>query len=138
MTWRSNVRKRKQQHHFKENTMHYKQPVDAAYRNGNLHINLNGHFTAATAVELSSAIALFYEGKGNVFIHTANVTSVEPQSKSVLADHIKLLGLPSERLYLTGMKGLDLSPDNIKVIVYEKKKKGCCGKCKDCDCKKEH
>jgi hypothetical protein len=111
-----------------------KEPVDAAYRNGNLHINLNGHVSPATAVELSSAIAMFYEGKGNVFIHTANVTSIEPTSKSVLADHIKQLGLPCERLYLTGMKGLDLGPDNIKVIVYEKKKEGCCGKCKNCKC----
>lgn len=118
--------------------MHYEQSVDAAYRNGNLHIRLNGHVSPAIAAELSSAIALFYEGKGNVFIHTANVTSIEPTSKSVLADHIKQLGLPCERLYLTGTKGLDLSPDNIKVIVYEKKKKGCCGKCKECGCKKEH
>lgn len=118
--------------------MHYKQSVDAAYRNGNLHIRLNGHVSPTIAAELSSAIAMFYEGKGNVFIHTANVTSIEPTSRSVLADQIKQLGLPCERLYLTGTKGLDLSPDNIKVIVYEKKKKGCCGKCKECGCNKEH
>ncbi|WP_157469941.1 hypothetical protein [Desulfobulbus elongatus] len=118
--------------------MKYKQPVDAAYRNGNLHINLNGPFSSETAVELSSTIAMFYEGRGNIFIHTANVTSVEPTSKSVLADHIKHLGLPCERLYMTGTKGLDMSPDNIRVIVYEKKKKGCCGRCKDCGCNSEH
>jgi len=117
--------------------MQYKQPVDAAYRNGNLHINLSGHFSSAIAVELSSTIATVYEGKGNVFIHTANVTSIEEMSKEVLADHIKRLGLPCERLYLTGKKGLDLSPDNIKVIVYEKKKKGCCGRCQNCHCHKE-
>jgi len=118
--------------------MQYKQPVDAAYRNCNLHINLNGHVSPATAVELSSAISMFYEGKGNIFIHTANVTSIEPTSKHALADHLKRLDLPCERLYLTGKKGLDLSPDNIKVIVYEKKKNGCCGQCKDCGCNKEH
>ena len=114
--------------------MLYKQSVDAAYRNGNLHIRLNGHVSPAITAELTNAIAKLYEGKGNVFIHTANVTSIEPTSRSVLADRIKQLGLPSERLYLTGTKGLDLGPDNIKVIIYEKKKKGCCGKCKDCGC----
>lgn len=118
--------------------MKVKQPVDAAYRNGNLHINLHGPFSSATAIELSSAIALFDEGRGNVFIHTANVTDIEPTSKHVLADHIRILGLDCKRLYMTGTKGLDLSPDNIKVIVYEKKKKGCCGRCKDCGCSKDH
>jgi anti-anti-sigma regulatory factor len=102
--------------------MNQQQPVAAAYRNGNLHINLNGHFSSAVAVELSSTIATVYAGKGNVFIHTANVTSIDETSKGVLADHIKRLGLPRERLYLTGEKGLDISPDNIKVIVYQKKK----------------
>ena len=114
--------------------MLYKQSVDAAYRNGNLHIRLNGHVSPAIAAELTNAIAMLYEGKGNVFIHTANVTSIEPTSRSVLADHIKQLSLPSERLYLTDTKRLNLGPDNSKVIIYEKKKKGCCGKCKDCGC----
>ncbi len=41
--------------------MHYEQSVDAAYRNGNLHIKLNGHVSPATAVELSSAISMFYD-----------------------------------------------------------------------------
>lgn len=118
--------------------MKCKQAVDAAYRNGNLHINLNGPFSPATAEEVSGAIAMFYEGRGNIFIHTANVTTVEPSSKCALADQLKGLGLPCERLYLTGTKGLDLSPDNIRVIVYEKKKKGCCGRCKDCGCSSEH
>lgn len=118
--------------------MNQQQPVDAAYRNGNLHINLNGHFSSAIAIELTSTIATVYEGKGNVFIHTANVTSIEEPSKNVLADHIKFLGLPCERMYLTGEKGLDISPDNIKVIVYKKKKKGCCGRCQNCTCHKEH
>jgi len=114
--------------------MHSQHPVDAAYRNGNLHINLNGPFSSAIAVELSNTIAMFYEGKGNVFIHTANVTSIEPTSKHVLAEHIKRLSVPCSHMYLTGVKGLAISPDNIKVIVYEKKKKGCCGRCRDCKC----
>ena len=59
-----------------------------------------------------------------------------PASKSVLAERIGRLGLPCERLYVTGTKGLDLGPDNMKVIVSEKKK-GCCGKSKNCACNKE-
>jgi hypothetical protein len=106
----------------------------ATNRNGNLHVNLHGQFTAATAAELTSTIAQTYQGKGNIFIHTAHVTVIEPESKRVFADHVSQLGLPREKLYMTGIKGLDISPDQVRVIVYEKKKGGCCGRCRNCKC----
>ena len=108
--------------------------IQANQRNGNLHINLDGHFSQEIALELSSTIAQSYSGRGNIFIHTAKVTTIAPESRSTLADQINILGLPQERMYMTGIKGLDISPDKGRVIVYEKRKKGCCGKCRNCHC----
>lgn len=110
------------------------QAIQADQRNGNLHINLDGLFTEETALQLTSTIAHSYSGKGNIFIHTAKVTAIAPESRSTFADQISILGLPQEKMYLTGVKGLDLSPDKMRVIVYEKRKKGCCGKCRNCTC----
>lgn len=110
----------------------------ATNRNGNLHVNLHGQFTPETAAELTSTIAHTYQGKGNIFIHTAHVTDIEPESKRVFSEHVNLLGLPRENMYLTGIKGLDISPDQFRVIVYEKKKAGCCGRCRNCKCHDEN
>lgn len=109
-------------------------PIHTDQRNGNLHVNLHGHFTPEIAAELPSTIARLYRGTGNIFIHTAKVTAVTPGSRSVFAHYLQLLDLPREKMYLTGIKGLDISPDKGRVIVYEKKKKGCCGRCRDCSC----
>ncbi|WP_448871248.1 hypothetical protein [Desulfobulbus propionicus] len=111
--------------------------IQADQRNGNLHINLDGQFTAETALQLTSTIARAYSGKGNIFIHTARVTAIAPESRSAFADQISLLGLPQEKMYLTGVKGLDISPDKLRVIVYEKREKGCCGKCCNRACPSE-
>ncbi|MBM9614136.1 hypothetical protein JWJ90_07525 [Desulfobulbus rhabdoformis] len=112
----------------------YEGNIEANQRNGNLHINLDGHFSAEVAFELTSTIAKSYNGKGNIFVHTAKVTTIAPESRTTLSDQITMLGLPAEKMYMTGVKGLDISPDKGKVIVYEKRKKGCCGKCKNCSC----
>lgn len=112
--------------------------IHADHRNGNLHVNLHGDFTAETAVHLTSTIARAYTGKGNIFIHTAQVTAIAPESRHTLSEQISVLGLPQEKMYLTGIKGLDISPDKGRVIVYEKRQKGCCGKCRDCNCHDKH
>ena len=108
------------------------QQIQTTQRNGNLHVRLEGQFTPATAEELTSAIALVYRGKGNIFIHTANITSVSPDSRNTFTQCINGSGLPQQNVYLTGSKGLDFSPDNIRVIVHKPKKNGCCGRCRDC------
>jgi hypothetical protein len=110
------------------------QAIQADQRNGNLHINLDGQFTAETAVQLTSTIARSYSGQGNIFIHTAKVTAIAPESRTAFADQMHVLGLPQDKMYMTGVKGLEISPDKGRVIVYEKKKKGCCGKCRNCSC----
>ena len=108
--------------------------IQADQRNGNLHINLDGHFSPEMALQLTTTIASRYSGQGNIFIHTAKVTTIAPESRTALADQISILGLPQEKMYMTGIKGLDISPDQGRVIVYEKRKKGCCGKCRNCHC----
>lgn len=108
--------------------------IHAVHRKGNLHVDLQGHFTAATADELTSAIAQAYRGKGNIFIHTAHLASVTPDAKHAFGHCLGSSGLPRDNVYLTGKKGLDISPDQGKVIIYEKKKTGCCGRCRDCTC----
>ena len=108
--------------------------INASHRNGNLHVNLSGHFSSETAAEVSNVIAQIYTGTGNIFIHTAQITTIAPDSRSALNNHVSCLGIPEKNLYLTGVKGLEISPERCKVIVYEKKKKGCCGRCKECSC----
>ena len=108
--------------------------IDAANRNGNLHINVQGAFTAEAASCLTHAIARSYLGKGNIFIHTARIIDIAPESRQILVKQLEALCLPLENLYLTGKQGLAISPDRCKVIVYEKKKKGCCERCTDCPC----
>ena len=50
--------------------------IHADQRNGNLHLNLHGDFTTETALRLTSTIARTYSGRGNIFIHTAQVAAV--------------------------------------------------------------
>jgi len=118
--------------------METSQPIQINQRNGNLHVNLHGQFTPEIAIALTSAIARDYQGKGNIFIHTAHLTDIAPESRSAFAINASLLDLPQEKMYLTGVKGLDISPDKGRVIVYEKKKKGCCGRCSNCKCHDKH
>ena len=108
--------------------------IQAVHRNGNLHVNIQGHFTPETAGELTSTIARTYRGKGNIFIHTARLTSVAPDAKHAFGHCLGSSGLPRNNVYLTGRKGLDISPDSGRVIVYEKKTTGCCGRCRECSC----
>jgi hypothetical protein len=110
------------------------QNIKIRHRKGNVHVDLLGHFTAEMAADVTSLISDVYCGKGNIFVHTAEILSVAPDLKHIFAQYIETSGLPQANLYLTGSKGLEFSPDNIKVIVYKKKKKGCGGRCKDCKC----
>ena len=108
--------------------------IQTILRKGNLHVDLQGHFSATTADELTSTIARAYRGKGNIFIHTAGLVSLTPDAKHAFCHCLGSSGLPRDNVYLTGRMGLDISPDGNKVIVYEKKKTGCCGRCRDCKC----
>lgn len=110
------------------------QNIKIRHRKGNVHVDLLGHFTAEMAADVTSLISEVYCGKGNIFVHTAEILSVAPDLKHIFAQHIETSRLPQDKIYLTGSKGLEFSPDNIKVIVYKKKKNGCGGRCKNCKC----
>lgn len=112
--------------------------INANQRNGNLHIKLNGPFTSDTAARLTMVMAKTYPGKGNIFIHTDNISAVSPESQGAFNDLVNLSALPEDKIYLMGEKGLDICHDSGKVIV-RKKRQGhiCCGKCKNCSCNKD-
>lgn len=112
--------------------------IDTDQRNGNLHITLAGQFTPDTAAKLTTVMIKMYQGRGdgNIFIHTSRVNNVSVNSKEAFSNLIGLSGLPKNNIYITGKRGLEISPDSGKVIVYKKKKHGHggCGKCKTCTC----
>ena len=112
--------------------------IEANQRNGNLHINLSGHFTADTAVRLTTTMTQSYQGSGNIFIHTENITEVTPDSRQALSLLMGGCPLPQNNIYWIGSKGLILGPDASKVIVHDKNKQGGCGRCKNCRCREGH
>lgn len=113
--------------------------IDTDQRNGNLHIKLNGSFNQDTAAKLTMVMMRAYQGKGNIFIHTDKISTVEPESKCAFNDLIGLSNLPEKCIYMMGEKGLAICPDSGKVIVHKKRQHshGGCGKCKNCSCGKK-
>lgn len=115
--------------------------INTDQRNGNLHIKLKGMFSPETAAQLTMVMAKSYIGTGNVFIHTAQITDVKPNSRSTFNNLLRFIDVPKEKVYLTGEKGFDIGHDSAKVIVNKKRKKkhghGGCGKCKNCSCNKK-
>ncbi|MGI6655739.1 MAG: hypothetical protein ACOX5Z_02715 [Desulfobulbus sp.] len=118
--------------------MEMQQTISADQRNGNLHLSLHGRFTPEIAMQLGQTIADSYIGRGNIFIHTSQVTEVASGSRHAFGRMISDFGLPHDKMYLIGARGLDIGPDTTRVIIYEKKKRGCCGKCRSCACGGEH
>ncbi len=112
--------------------------IEANQRNGNLHINLAGQFTTDTAYRLTTTMAQSYQGSGNIFIHTDNITDVDPDSRQVFENLMGMAVLPRENIYMIGSKGLEICPDAGKVIIHDKKKHKCCGRCKNCRCHEGH
>lgn len=111
--------------------------INSSERNGNLHIKLQGQFGVDTAMELSAHLSQKYRGRGNIFIHTADITAVSPQSKEMFSSMIGVLNLPSGNIYFMGEKATEICSDIGKIIVRKTKKHGhkSCGKCKNCKCK---
>lgn len=108
--------------------------IEANQRNGNLHIDLAGRFTTETALRLTATMARSYRGSGNIFIHTERITEVAPDSRLAFGDLMGQSSLPPENVYMIGRKGLEICPDAGKVIIHDKKKLRCSGRCKNCRC----
>ena len=112
--------------------------METNQRNGNLHIKLNGIFTPDSAAKLTVLMSNNYLGKGNIFIHTDQVSNVSPGSQCAFNELVDLTTLPGEKIYLMGEKGLAICHNSGKVLVRKGRKgHGSCGKCKNCNCKKK-
>lgn len=110
--------------------------IDSEERNGNLHIKLNGQFGVDTAMQLNSHMNRKYSGKGNIFIHTTDITSVSPQSKEMFNSMLGVFNLLQENIYFMGEMAKQICPDIGKIIITKKKRQGhkSCGNCKNCKC----
>lgn len=109
--------------------------IAAQTRNGNLHVNLQGIFTMATAQELTALLRCRYDGAGNIFIHTDQLAEIEPQSPVHLSLLLGTADLPQEKIYLMGEKGMALCHEVGKVIRPPRRDgQGCCGRCRSCKC----
>lgn len=117
--------------------MTYETSIAFKEKNGNLHFYMDGIFDSETALRSATLIYKSYAGKGNVFIHTKNITSITDHSREMFSNMIGLLRLPKRSIYFTGEKGLKICHDGGRVIVYDKEKKrksgGFNGGCKRCD-----
>ncbi|MBM9612837.1 hypothetical protein JWJ90_00895 [Desulfobulbus rhabdoformis] len=107
------------------------QALQTVYRDGNLHISLDGPFTSEMALQLSNTIATDYCGEGIIFVHTGRITAISPQSRTTFEKMTEILDLPRKKIYLTGQNGLKIGPNKVRVIVYDPLDKGCCGNCHD-------
>jgi hypothetical protein len=112
--------------------------VKGDQRNGNLHINLSGQFTAEMAHQLTSTMIHGYQGRGNIFIHTENITEIAPDSRQIFGDLVGEAVLPLDNIYMIGSKGFEICLDASKVIIHDKKKHKCTGRCKECRCHLGH
>ncbi len=126
-------------------TVDHNTEIYSEEKNGNLHIRLHGHFGVDTAMQLTSLMSRQYRGAGNIFIHTAQITDVSPQSKTMFESMLGVFNLPRRKIYLTGEKGFAFCHQNGRVIVPRVTAKnkgiggcGCAGKCtascKSCTC----
>lgn len=116
--------------------MDYPTQINTDQRNGNLHIDLEGLFTTYTAAKLVLIMEKYYQGKGNIFLHTEKISKVTLFSKAAFKTLLDLGELPQKNIYFTGEYGFVIANDATKVIIRKKKKHGHggCGKCKNCTC----
>ena len=108
--------------------------IQADQHNGNLHIKLFGDFDQDFAKALTHTISNQYCGKGNIFVNTEKVERLLPDGQELFKKNLRSTILPNKQIYLIGEKGLEMGTRGCKVII--KKKKNCCGRCKNCSCHK--
>ncbi len=109
------------------------------HANGNVHIDIDGRFTSDKARQLGLFLATQYRGSGNIFIHTDRLDEVEPEAPAVFVNWLNVSGVPVDRVYAMGRRGLEMSTDSLRAIVPKKRHHGHhgCGKCKNCTCGKK-
>lgn len=112
--------------------------MNSDIRLGNLHIRLTGQFSTATAKEVTKYISNTWNGTGNIFIHTKEITEILPASQQVFQAMVGLLDLSRENIYFVGELGKKLCHERGRVIVPpDRKHQGRCGHCPRRDKKKQ-
>ena len=103
-------------------------------KHSNLHLYIDGMYTTETAMHSAAIISRHHTGKGNIFIHTKNISEFSPQAKELFGDLVHLFELPKRSIYFIGKMGLDLCHNGGRIILVDKnkltkrKKKRCPGR----------
>lgn len=110
---------------------------DLSFRksHGNLHIHPVGIFGAGMAKGLDRLLTEEYEGRGRVFVRTADINLSDDDAHNAIIRIPENLA-PSD-LYFKGEKGFDIAPDGTRVIISQRDMGGecrCSGKCRVCKC----
>ncbi len=109
--------------------------MDCRHSKGNLHIRARGIFDGNSAHELLTLLRERYTGAGRVFVDTSELEEILPVASSQFRSGLHVTPVPAGNLFFKGKKGFHLAPDGSRVlIIREKKKSRCCGKCAVCTC----
>ena len=114
--------------------------VEFEKSDGNLHVRPSGDFDGSSAWELVNLLHEQYDGQGQVYIYTANLTALRPFGCSTFQCRLNRRHLPFERLHFKGDKGAEIAPKGSTVITHSPKCR-CGGDCANCKCnhsKKRH
>jgi len=116
--------------------MDFQEYLSLRHADGNVHIDIDGRFSSDRARQLSLLLATHYPGSGNIFIHTDRLDEIEPEAPNVFVNWLNVSGVPVDRVYAMGRRGMEMSTDSLRAIVPKKKGHGPhgCGKCKNCTC----
>ena len=104
--------------------------MDVEHRNSNLFIRLYGAFSHASACAVADTIVGQYNGSGNIFINVEKIAGVHPSAPKEFRKRLNSSLLPKHKIYFIGKKGFEISPDDFKIIIRQKRK--CSGKCRGC------
>jgi hypothetical protein len=107
-------------------------------RNGNFHVHPQGSLDDGSAWELITAIQSGYDGLGNVFVETKDLTEILPLAGQLVKTELSNDVVPSDKLFFKGKKGYDLAPNGSRVLeIIQKVSCGCRKKCASCHCRSE-
>lgn len=113
--------------------------VDYRHSNGNMHVGVSGEFNANTAEAVLEILKTAYTGSGRIFIDTAKIHNVVESGAEYFKKAFARTEVPLSSLFFKGEMGRDIGPNGSKLIILkEKEKKHCCGKCTNCSCKNHH
>jgi len=103
--------------------------------NGTLHVQPEGDFDGTSAWELLNFLNDQYSGQGRVVIDTSRLRQIHPFGSNTFKCRLKMVQLPSDRLFFMGQKCASLAPEGSNVITApEPHRCRCNGKCKQCKC----